>query len=176
MARGEEEREFEREFDRLFDRAFRLARRIVDDDGAAEDVAAESLARAYARWATVRKLPWRDGWVLRVAANLAIDVTRSRRRETGSIPAPQVDIAEGVVERFALLFALRSLPRRQREALVLRYLGGFSEADVALALGVAQGTVKSHLHRGATTLRRRLGPTFRCTDGPSEVSLANPRA
>src|SRR5688500_4191364 len=56
---------FEDVFDRLFPRAVRLTHRILGDRAAAEDAAAEALARAYARWPRLRGVPWLDGWVLR---------------------------------------------------------------------------------------------------------------
>ena len=53
--------------------------------------------------------------------------------------------------------ALVRLPRRQRETIVLRYLCDLPEADVALALGVSAGTVKTHLHRAIASLRADMG-------------------
>ena len=148
--------DFEEAFDSLFPRAFHLARRIVGDDAAAEDVAAEALARAYARWSHVAALPYRDAWVLRVAANLAIDETRRRRPVRA--PAPAADPDDVVTLRVALRAALRSLPRRQRQAVALRYLGGLSDTEVAGALGISTGSVKTHLHRGRAALRAAFGP------------------
>jgi RNA polymerase sigma factor (sigma-70 family) len=158
MLQVERDPTFEAAFDVLFPRAHRLAYRILGDDAAAEDVAAEALARTYARWAKVRDLPYRDGWVLRVATNLAIDATR-RRKVLMAAPAAHLDDDE-VAVRLALVAAMRSLPKRQQEAIALRYLGGLSEAEVAVALGVSPGTVKTHLHRGAAALRQRLGKDF----------------
>jgi RNA polymerase sigma factor (sigma-70 family) len=54
--------------------------------------------------------------------------------------------------------ALQALPRRQREAIALRYLADLSERDVSVALGVSRGSVKTHLHRGMVGLRSALGP------------------
>jgi RNA polymerase sigma factor (sigma-70 family) len=53
--------------------------------------------------------------------------------------------------------ALHSLPSRQRAVVVLRYLSDLSETQVAEALSMAPGTVKSHTHRGLAALRQRLG-------------------
>lgn len=170
MQEGRED-DFEDAFDGLFLAAFRLARRMLGDDAAAEDVAAEALARTYAHWSSVRHLPWRHGWVLRVASNLALDAARSGRRRTDPPPLTADDESDHVAVRLALVSALRSLPRRQRQAVTLRYLGGLSEAEVALALRVSPGAVKSHLHRGMASLRRRLGPTFG-NDRVLEASLA----
>jgi RNA polymerase sigma factor (sigma-70 family) len=158
MLRVERDATFEAAFDTLFPRAHRLAYRILGDDAAAEDVAAEALARTYARWGKVRDLPYRDGWVLRVATNLAIDATR--RRKPVVEPSGQRDTDDEVAVRLALVAALRSLPKRQQQAIALRYLAGLSEAEVAVSLGVSAGTVKTHLHRGAAALRQRLGPDF----------------
>ena len=62
--------------------------------------------------------------------------------------------------RVALVAALVGLPRRQRETIVLRYLCDLPEADVARALGVSAGTVKTHIHRALATLRANVGTDF----------------
>jgi len=109
-------------------------------------------------------LPWVDGWVLRVTANLAIDT--ARRRYVALDPPAPVASEDAVATRLAMVAALVRLPRRQREAISLFYLAGLSASEVADVLGLSQGTVKSHLHRGLVALRRRLG------DGLEEVRLA----
>ena len=152
---------FEEAFDELFRRAHQLARRILGDSILAEDVAAEALARAYARWPSIADLAWRDGWVLRVTTNLAIDATRRRGRSLPLIVSDAAtDEGDAVAVRMALVAALQSLPKRQREAITLRYVAGLGEAETARALGISAGTVKTHLHRGVAALRAHLGPTF----------------
>lgn len=139
------------------DRTYRLALRLLGEQAGAEDVAAEALARAYAHWSTLENAPHRDGWVLRVTTNLALDALRRKPP-----PAPRgepVDVAEVAVLRTTLVAALRRLPRRQREVVVLRYLAGLTEAEIARALEMAEGTVKSHAHRALKALRIRLGDT-----------------
>lgn len=146
---------FDGAFADLFPRAFRLSNRILGNAAAAEDVAAEALARMYADWATVRDLGYREAWVLRVATNLALDV--ARRRPPPAVPDARLDVEETAVLRVTLIAALRSLPRRQRESIVLRHMAGLPEQDVAQALGLSLGTVKTHLTRGMAALRSRLG-------------------
>ena len=146
---------FDEAFDELFPRAVRLGTRLLGDRSAAEDVAAEALARAYARWSKVGGLSYRDGWVLKVATNLAID--RLRRRPPEVAPAPNEDFADSVELRMALNAALLTLAPRQRQAVALRYLGGLSDREVADALGISLGSVKTHIHRGLNGLRARLG-------------------
>jgi RNA polymerase sigma factor (sigma-70 family) len=150
-----EDGSFEAAFDELFPRAVRLANRLLGDRAAAEDVAAEALARTYARWPKVSGLPYRDGWVLKVATNLAID--RLRRRPLDLTPPPSEVFEDAVHLRLALNAALLTLAPRQRQAVALRYLGGLSDKEVALALGISLGSVKTHIHRGLTGLRSRLG-------------------
>lgn len=145
---------FEDAFDHLLGRALAAARRILGDSPRAEDVAAEALARTYARWDTVRDLPYREAWVVRVAANLAIDILRKRQVVIPDIPARSAEDAS--VDRVAILSAVRRLPRRQREVIVLAYLSDVAEADVARVLGISNGTVKTHLHRGLAALRKAL--------------------
>jgi len=147
---------FEDEFDRLFGRAFAVARRLTGDPSAAEDIAAEALARTYARWHRVRSFEYRDAWVARIATNLAIDAARRKRIDPA---APDTDDpSDATVLRIALVEALAHLPRRQREAIALRYLADLSVDDVAVSLGISAGTVKQSVHRGLKTLRDRLGP------------------
>jgi RNA polymerase sigma-70 factor (sigma-E family) len=158
---------FDEAFDALFAAARRIAARLVGEGGEADDVAAEALARAYARWPKVRDLDYRDAWVMRVTANVALDVLRRAHRPVPVPTGSAVDPAEAAVTRLALAQALRRLPRRQRDVVVLRYLADLSEADVAESLGVTAGTVKQHAHRAIDALRRSLGPGFLTGQEPS---------
>lgn len=141
-------------FDDLYRLAFRLAVRITGDGPTSEDVAAEALARAYARWADIADLPYRDAWVLRVASNLAIDVVR-RRRDLRTVPLDHA-FEDTTALRLAVAAALAALPRRQREAVVLRYLAGYGVDEVAAALSLSPNSVKTHLGRASAALRVRL--------------------
>jgi len=146
--------EFEAEFDRLFGRAFAVARRLTGDPAAAEDIAAEALIRTYIRWSRVRAFEYREAWVARVATNLAIKSSRRRATAHASVAA---DESDATATRLALVEALGRLPRRQREAVALRYLADLSIDDVASTLGVSAGTVKQSVHRALRTLRSQLG-------------------
>ena len=149
---------FEQAFDKMFTSAYRLAHRVLGEHAAAEDVAAEACARAYASWRRVGELSYREAWVLRVAANLAIDLVRRKPRYANS--SHRTDMEDVIALRITLAAALKKLPRRQREAVVLRHLGGLPEADVAELLGISSGSVKTHLSRGLAALRTRLGDEF----------------
>lgn len=151
------ETQFEEAFDGLFRRAFLVGRRILHDPASAEDVAAEAMARAYARWGKIGEQPWREGWVVRVTTNLALDVARARNRMSDQQPAERTVVDDDVAVRLALVEALAHLPRRQREVVALRHLGDLSEAECAEVLRVSTGSVKTHLHRGVAALRTRLG-------------------
>ena len=155
MTRPRPDDDFEAAFDRLFPRAERLARRILGDETAAEDVAAEALARLCLHWSRLRDVEYIDGWVLRVAANAAIDLTRKRAYRATIVDVQSDD--DAVALRLALTAALRHLARRQREVIALRYLSDLSEAEVAATLGITAGSVKTHTSRGLAALRARLG-------------------
>jgi RNA polymerase sigma-70 factor (sigma-E family) len=146
---------FDAAYPALFRRAYRTAYRLLGSRAEAEDVAQEALTRALMRWRRVEE--YAEPWVVRTATNLAIDVVRRGKRRAGEVN----DRTAGdlfVDDRMDLVRALMTLPRRQREVVVLRYLGDFSESDVASALGLGHGTVKSHASRGLATLRTALGP------------------
>lgn len=149
---GERRDDFEALFDEAFDHCCAVARRIVRDDAVAEELAAEAFARAWARWWWLARQPARIGWVVRVTTNLALDAVR-RKRPPVEAAAAAVAPDEAVVLRDALAAALRALPQRQRAAIALRYLADLPEAEVAAAMGVSAGSVKTHLHRGLATLR-----------------------
>lgn len=148
---------FEEAFDDLFPRAFRVARRVLGDPTTAEDVAAETMARAFAHWRKIGDQPWREGWVVRVATNLSLDIARSRDRMTSVAMREEAREDDDVAVRLALVEAMARLPKRQREVVALRHLAGLTEAETAEALRVSQGSVKTHLHRGLASLRSRLG-------------------
>lgn len=152
--RGEPEG-FDRFFRSLFPKAVAVARRVTNDPGTAEDAALEAFVRAHLRWAKIGGEPWREAWILRVTVNEAI--RRLQRRGLEPPTTPTADLADEVVLRETLRAALRSLPRRQAEVIALRYLVGLSEAEIAAALDISRGTVKTHLRRGLSGLRGSVG-------------------
>ncbi len=117
--------------------------------------------------------------MLRVTANLAIDVTRTRRHgltRWASADAGPGPADEAAVLHLALVAALRGLPRRQREAIALRYLADLSEQQVGEALGVTAGSVKTHIHRAWSGCAARSAPatTRRCALPSNPDRPANP--
>lgn len=147
---------FSAAFQVLFPRAVRVARRIVGDPAAAEDIAAETMTRALGHWSRIGGDPgYQAAWVARVAGNLAIDAVRARPREP-EIHRHQSDSQDLLAWRMTLVDAVRTLPARQREAIALRFLAGLSQAEVAAALGITPGSVARHVHRGLNALRERL--------------------
>lgn len=149
-----DDQDFDEAFMDLYPRARALAFHILADMPAAEDIAAEALTRAYARWRHVSGLDYRDAWVLRVTSNLAIDA--GRRRWTRWIPGMVPNHDDNVSLRIDLLDALRRLPARQRQAVALRYLADLDVVSVAAALHISKGSVKTHVHRGLAALRTHL--------------------
>ncbi|HET6965075.1 MAG TPA: SigE family RNA polymerase sigma factor [Acidimicrobiales bacterium] len=139
---------FDERASELFTIAYRVAFRLIGVRAEAEDVAQETVARAYLRWGRVS--PYADAWTARTASNLALDLLRRRSRPDQPIPSPG---SNGQPERVDLVRALRQLPRRQRDVIVLRYIADLPEQAVADRLGCSVGTVKQHAHRALATLR-----------------------
>jgi RNA polymerase sigma factor (sigma-70 family) len=153
--RADDEHGFETFFRAAFPKAVAVARRVTGEHAGAEDAAIEAMARAHLHWRRIGAAPWRERWVLRVAVNEAIRrLPRATAGDGGNERAAGSDPAEEVVLRQALSAALQRLPRRQREVVVLRYLIGLSETQVAQALDISHGTVKTHLRRGLAGLRK----------------------
>jgi RNA polymerase sigma factor (sigma-70 family) len=146
---------FDEAFSGLYSTAYRVAFRLLGDRSEAEDVAQETCARAYSRWSAVRD--YAEPWCARVAGNLALDLLRARvraiRRQPQLSSAEASRTAGDVDARLDLYAALAALPRRQRETVVLRYLGDQSEQQTAALLGLSVGSVKTHASRGLAQLR-----------------------
>jgi len=148
---------FEERFAVLAALGYKVAYRLTGDRAESEDLAQEALARAYLRWRKVAA--YDEAWVARVTTNLAIGRWRRHGRVVVSGPGGQAFAAPGAagadpLDRIELVRVLRSLPRRQREAVALRYLADLPEAEVAEVLGCSVGAVKQHTHRGLAALRR----------------------
>lgn len=156
--------DFEHLFRELYVPAYTVALRLLRDEQEAEDAASEALARTASSWQRLRGVEHQRAWVLRVTANVAVDMLRKRR------PVPEdasPDARPGSPEdRIMLAVALARLPRRQREVLVLRFLADMTEVEVARRLAISRGAVKQHCRRGLVTLRGLIGSPF------EEVHLA----
>lgn len=135
-----------------------LVATIRDPDLAAEAVD-EGMERAYSRWRRVSGMSNPEGWIYRVAYRWAID--RLRRRSTERRLLPRLlsgSPGEGMPAVEPMLDgALSVLPMEQRAVVVLSCAFDWTEAEIAEALGIRSGTVKSRLHRGLVRLREELG-------------------
>jgi RNA polymerase sigma-70 factor (sigma-E family) len=137
----------------------RLAALLLDDVGASEEVVQEAYIRVYERLQQVNDpLPY----LRRTVVNLSRSALRHRQvvRRHAPLPLPDAPGADegayDAVARRDITQALKSLPRRQREAVVLRYFGDLSEAEVASVMRVSIGTVKSSCSRGLDALAAHL--------------------
>lgn len=133
---------------------------VVGSPQLAEDQVAEAFAKAWVSWRTVRRHPAPRAWVVRTALNTGASWWRRRRRE---LPLADHDLTapgdlDGGLDA-ALLTAIWRLPPRQREVIALRIFLDLDTATIARQLGIEAGTVRMHLSRGVTALRRELTPT-----------------
>jgi len=162
-----EPRAFTIVFDRHFDAVHGYAARRVGPD-LADEIAAETFARAFDRRRTF-DLGRSDArpWLLGIASNLMRRHWRSERRRLDAYGrAARVADGDGATDRGAeLLSALDELAERDREALFLLAFGDLSYEEIAAALDVPVGTVRSRLARARRVLRERLdSASFSTTD------------
>jgi RNA polymerase sigma-70 factor (sigma-E family) len=138
-------------------RLLRVAQLLTGDRGRAEDLVQDAYAKAYLRWDKIRADdPW--GYVRRCLVNGYTDWWRRRpwrEQPTERLPEPagSPDHATGHADRDALLLAMSALTRRERAVVVLRFYQDLSEAQIADALDIAPGTVKSTNLRAMRKLR-----------------------
>jgi RNA polymerase sigma-70 factor (ECF subfamily) len=150
---------FEEFYQEEYRRMTALAYALTGRWDVAEDLTQEAFLRAHRDWKRVGAMDSAGGWLRRVVTNLAMSRWRRLRAEAvavlrlnvnSEVPAPEPPHA-GFWEE------VRRLPRRQRQAIALRYVEDLSVAEIAAILGVAEGTVKALLHQGRSALRDRLG-------------------
>jgi RNA polymerase sigma-70 factor (sigma-E family) len=137
----------------------RIAALLVRDVATAEEVVQESFVAMHGGWRRLRDSDKALSYLRQSVVNRSRSVLRHRavvdRNAPGVLPdmpsAEQGAIA--LLERSAVVAALRALPPRQRQALVLRYYGDLSEAQIASAMGISKGAVKSHTARAMSSMR-----------------------
>lgn len=147
------DRGFEELYRREYDPMVRLAVLLVGRDGPAQEAVHDSFAKVYERWDKVEN---HGGYLRTTVVNRCRDVHRGRLRErkraaTSNESLESVSTELGALE---LVDALDKLPAKRRAALVLRFYADMSEAEIADALGVPAGTVKSLVSRGLAELRK----------------------
>jgi RNA polymerase sigma-70 factor (sigma-E family) len=137
----------------------RLAALLVRDVATAEEVVQEAFIAMQASWRKLRDTEKALSYLRQSVVNGSRSVLRHRvvvDRNPPMPPPPAPSAEQGAItelERAAVISALRRLPPRQREALVLRYYMDLSEAQIASAMGISRGAVKSHTARGMSSLR-----------------------
>ena len=157
------EADFERLYRNTYRRILGTLITLVRDQATAEDCAQETYERAYRRWKDWRPEASPEAWLHRIAINVAIsDRRRQRLRQAGELvrrlgrPSPGPDPAV-TAERSDLFDAMKKLPPRQAAALVLRHYHGYSNREIAAALGVPEQTVASRLGAARKQLQAVLG-------------------
>lgn len=146
-------------------RLFHLARWFVDDRTAAEDLVQEAFLRLARNHHRINDQDRAAAYLRSIVINLARDHNRrglvSLRHRLPAEPddrSAEDHVAEGESRR-EVIEALRALPRRQRDCVVLRYYLELSIGDIAGTLGLSPNSVKTHLQRGLRSLKSQLEVT-----------------
>jgi RNA polymerase sigma-70 factor (ECF subfamily) len=134
-----------------FAKVYRAAFVLSNDREVAEEATQEAFARVLERWNRIGQEPWAIGWVMTTALNL-IRRTRGSHRLPIDRQVTEFD-ADSSID---LRIALRSLSRRQQEAVLLHYEADMSVEHVAASLRCRVGTVKTHLWRARQQLARSM--------------------
>jgi RNA polymerase sigma-70 factor (sigma-E family) len=142
-----------------YNQLVRLAVMLVHDVQTAEEVVQDAFEAMHLAWRRLRESEKALSYLRQAIVNKSRSVLRHRKVVEMHAPKPAPDeqsaehAALTLIERSAVTSALRTLPVRQREAVVLRYYGDFSEADIATAMGISRGAVKSHTARAMAALK-----------------------
>jgi RNA polymerase sigma-70 factor (sigma-E family) len=155
-----EKTEFTEFFEASWEPCLRAVTVITGSPQLAEDQVAEAFAKAWASWRKVSRHPAPRAWVVRTALNTGASWWRRwRSREMPlaghDLTAPASAVSGDGLDA-ALVTALRRRPARQREVIALRIFLDLDTDTIARQLGIEPGTVRMHLSRGVTALRRQL--------------------
>jgi RNA polymerase sigma-70 factor (sigma-E family) len=140
----------------------RLAAVLVRDMQTAEEVVQDAFVAMHGGWQRLRDTEKALAYLRQAVVNRSRSVLRHRTVVDKNLQKAPPDMPSAehgamvLLERHAVVVALRNLPDRQREAIVLRYYADLSEAEIATAMGISRGAVKSHTARGMSTLRAAL--------------------
>ena len=140
----------------------RLAAMLVRDTQTAEEVVQDAFVAMHDGWQRLRDAEKALAYLRQAVVNRSRSVLRHRTVVDKNLQKAPPDMPSAehgamvLLERHAVVVALRDLPERQREAIVLRYYADLSEADIAATMGISRGAVKSHTSRGMAALRAAL--------------------
>ena len=140
----------------------RLAALLVRDIPTAEEVVQDAFIAMHGGWQRLRDAEKALAYLRQAVVNRSRSVLRHRTVVDKNLQKAPPDMPSAehgalvLLERSAVVAALRELPDRQREAIVLRYYADLSEAEIAATMGISRGAVKSHTARGMTALRTAL--------------------
>ena len=140
----------------------RLASFLVRDQPTAEEVVQDAFVAMAGGWQRLRDAEKALAYLRQTVVNKSRSVLRHRTVVDKNLQKAPPDMPSAehgalvLLERSAVVSALRELPDRQREAIVLRYYADLSEAEIADAMGISRGAVKSHTARGMAALRAAL--------------------
>jgi RNA polymerase sigma-70 factor (sigma-E family) len=140
----------------------RLAAMLVRDTQTAEEVVQDAFIAMHDGWDRLRDAEKALAYMRQAVVNRSRSVLRHLLvvEKNQQKPTPDMPSAEhgalALLERSAVIAALRELPERQREAIVLRYYADLSEAEIAASMKISRGAVKSHTSRGMAALRAAL--------------------
>jgi RNA polymerase sigma-70 factor (sigma-E family) len=143
----------------------RLAALLVRDTPAAEEIVQDSFAAMHGDWQRLRDGGKALTYLRRAVVNRSRSIPGHRGTAGPDVPKAPPDgpsAGHGALARLecsAVIAALRGLPTRQREVIVLRYYADLSVADIATVMGICRAAVKRHMARGMTALRTALEPS-----------------
>jgi RNA polymerase sigma-70 factor (sigma-E family) len=142
----------------------RMSAMLLGDVGSAEEVVQDCFITMHAAWHGLREVDKAVHYLRRSVVNRSRSVLRHRVVVDKHMPRAEPDMPSAeqaaitMLERSAVVSALRELPVRQREALVLKFYMDLSEEQVAAVMNISRGAVKSHTARGKAALRSVLEP------------------
>ena len=161
---GARARRFERLYREHADRIYALCLRMSGDRADATELAQDVFVRAWEKLDRLAPGTEAGAWLWRLAVNVVLNARRADRRRLARVapveelaPLERADLRTPLpVRQLSFDAAVARLPDRARAVYVLHDVEGYAHEEIAATLGVAEGTVRAHLHRARTLMREAL--------------------
>lgn len=142
---------------------YKMAFMYVKNREDALDVVGTTILKGFQAIHSLRSPLLFKTWITRILLNTAVDVTKKiiPYREIGEMELPSAENETSIEESADLKDAIEKLPEKYRTVILLKYYSGMTVEEIAFAMGIPQGSVKSYLSRARSELKKELKEDYR---------------
>lgn len=147
--------EFFNEVSSVKGRMYKIAYSYFSSESMAVDAVDEAVYKGYLKKKQLKQPEFFETWLIRILLNICNTQYRKSQKQTGLDEFPET-ITTSEIDNIPLKEALRRLPSKYREIVLLKFFGGYTVSEIAMLLDIPQGTVATRLSKALSLLRLEL--------------------